>query len=97
LYYQMDPSRQLGQLHHNVSSQQWCVPQAPMCLLSPQHMAQHTMFESDGFTCYGKFRILTFSGFHHMIPYNSMNNFPIIFFATYTISIDSSDTCHFTA
>jgi hypothetical protein len=39
------------------------VPEAPMCLLSPQHMAKQTNHPDDGFLSKGKFGILTFSGF----------------------------------
>jgi hypothetical protein len=66
------------------------VPQAPMCLLSPQHMAQHTNSPNDGFLCRGNLSVLTFSGFCHTILYNSMNNLPIIFFGTDTESIDTT-------
>jgi hypothetical protein len=38
------------------------VPDAPMCLLSPQHMAQQTNLSSDGFHSKNKFGILTFGG-----------------------------------
>jgi hypothetical protein len=39
------------------------VPDAPMSLLSPQHMAQQTSSFSDGFNSQGKYGILTFGGF----------------------------------
>jgi hypothetical protein len=58
------------------------VPQAPMCLLSPQHMAQNTNSENDGFLCRGTSSVLTFSRFCCTILYNSTNNLPIIFFAS---------------
>jgi hypothetical protein len=52
------------------------VPDAPMCLLSPQHMVQQTKIASDGFHCKGSFGILSFGGFQYTIPYNSNNNLP---------------------
>jgi hypothetical protein len=55
------------------------VPEAPMCLLSPQHMAQQTTSNIDGFHSMGKFGILTFSGFKRTIHYNATNNLPILF------------------
>jgi hypothetical protein len=56
------------------------VPQAPMCALSPQQMAQHTASSSDGFICHGTYSTLTFSGFQCTIPCSSLNNLPIFFF-----------------
>jgi hypothetical protein len=67
------------------------VPQAPMCLLSPQHMAQYTNSDSDGFLCHGNLSVLTFSSFCCTILYNSMNNLPIVFFATDPQSIDTTN------
>jgi hypothetical protein len=58
------------------------VPDAPMCLLSPQHMASQTNHPNDGFLSHKKFSILTFSGFKRTIHYNTMNNLPIIFKAS---------------
>jgi len=66
------------------------VPKAAICLLSPQHKAQHPNSPNDGFLCHGNQSVLTFSGFHCTILYNSMNNLPIIFFATDTESIDTT-------
>jgi hypothetical protein len=58
------------------------VPETPMCLLSPQHMAQQTISERDGFNSKGKHGVLTFAGHKRTIHYNSSNNLPIIFLAT---------------
>jgi hypothetical protein len=58
------------------------VPDTPMCLLSPQHMAQQTTNDSDGFNSKGKFGTLTFAGHIRTIHYNSSNNLPIIFLAS---------------
>jgi hypothetical protein len=58
------------------------IPDAPMCLLSPQHMVQQAKIESDGFHCKGAFGVLTFGGFQRTIPYNSTNNLPILFLAS---------------
>jgi hypothetical protein len=58
------------------------VRDTPMCLLSPQHMAQNTNNVSDGFLSQGKFAVLTFSGHQRTIHYNSSNNLPIIFLAS---------------
>jgi hypothetical protein len=55
------------------------VSDAPMCLLSPQHMAQQTSNAMDGFNSTSHFGMLTFSG-KHTIYYNKNNNLPIIFF-----------------
>jgi hypothetical protein len=55
------------------------IPDAPMCLLSPQHMAQQTPSNTDGFISKGSFGLLTFGGFHCTIYYNSSNNLPILF------------------
>jgi hypothetical protein len=55
------------------------VPEAPMCLLSPQHMAHQTKNSEDGFIGKRKFGVLTFSGFRQTIYYNTINNLPIIF------------------
>ncbi len=68
------------------------VPQAPMCLLSPQHMAQNTNSENDGFLCCGTSSVLTFSGFRRTILYNSTNNLPIIFFASDSHLITTPDS-----
>jgi hypothetical protein len=65
------------------------VPDTPMCLLSPQHMAQQTTSTADGFICQSKYGFLTFCGFHSTIPYNASNNRPIIFMAQ-----DLSPSCH---
>jgi hypothetical protein len=65
------------------------VPEAPMSLLSPQHMAQKTSSNSDGFTSKGSFGVLTFGGFHRTILYNSTNNLPIIFLASNLCKITS--------
>jgi hypothetical protein len=54
------------------------IPDAPMCLLSPQHMAQQTPSNTDGFISKGSFGLLTFGGFHCTIYYNSSNNLPIL-------------------
>jgi hypothetical protein len=73
------------------------VPDAPMCLLSPQHMASQTNHPNDGFLIHKKFSILTFSGFKRTIHYNTMNNLPIIFKAsnlsTPTIEHHASRAC----
>ncbi len=58
------------------------VPDAPMCLLSPQHMAKYTKHELDGFHSKENFSVLTFSGHQRTIHYNSTNNLPIIFLAS---------------
>jgi hypothetical protein len=70
------------------------VPKAPMCLLSPQHMAQHTNPDTDGFNSTGKFGILTFSGHQRTIHYNSANNLPIIFLASNFATSSTSETPH---
>jgi hypothetical protein len=55
------------------------VPSAPMCLLSPQMIAQHTRQNSDGFNAKGLYGIFTFASFTKTIAYNSKNNLPIFF------------------
>jgi hypothetical protein len=75
------------------------VPDAPMCLLSPQHMAQQTNCSTDGFHSKGSHGTLTFSGFQRTVHYNHNNNLPILFLATTfppsthsSTSIQGSDT-----
>jgi len=58
------------------------MPEAPMCLLSPQHLAQQTKHTSDGFHATSSSGILTFAGFHRTIPCNSTNNLPIFFLSS---------------
>jgi hypothetical protein len=58
------------------------VPDAPMNLLSPQHLAQQTALPSDGFHSKGASGTLTFGSFKRTIPYNSSNNLPILFLAS---------------
>ncbi len=58
------------------------VPDALMCLLSPQHMAQQSTSDSDGFNSKGQYGILYFAGFQHTIHYNSSNNLLILFSAS---------------
>jgi hypothetical protein len=53
------------------------VPDAPMCLLNPQHMAQITNCSTDGFHSKGSHGILTFSSFQRIVHYNHNNNLPI--------------------
>jgi hypothetical protein len=67
------------------------VPDIPMCLLSPHHMAQQTTLSSDGFNCTGPHGILTFAGFHRTIYYNQHNNLPILFLASDFTSLPSSE------
>jgi hypothetical protein len=55
------------------------VPSTPMCLLSPQTIAQQTNHPLDGFHAKGSTGTFTFSGFHKTIFYNSKNNLPIFF------------------
>jgi hypothetical protein len=50
------------------------VPDAPMCLLSPQHMAQQTSSTADGFTGKGSFGLLTFGGYHRTIHFQQPSN-----------------------
>jgi hypothetical protein len=67
------------------------VPSIPMCLLSPQHMAQQTHNSADGFAT--NTGLLTFAGHKHTIHYNASNNLPIFFTSsniTSTPSIDPS-------
>ena len=44
------------------------VPQTPMCLLSPQHRAQNTNSENDGFLCCGTSSVyfLWVLSYHHL-------------------------------
>ena len=72
------------------------VPEAPMCLLSPQHMAKSTNHESDGFHSKEKSSTLTFAGHQRTVHYNSANNLPIIFLASdFTESASPISSCSF--
>jgi hypothetical protein len=73
------PSPTPAVLHGILSGLRIYVPEAPMCLLSPQHMAHQTKNSEDGFIGKRKFGVLTFSGFRRTIYYNTINNLPIIF------------------
>jgi hypothetical protein len=70
------------------------VPQAPMCLLSPQSVAQQTTHTNDGFHVKSQHGIFTFAGFQKTIYYNSDNNLSIFFTSTdlHTIPSSFSDT-----
>jgi len=57
------------------------VPDAPMCLLSPQHLAPSNQIHFQWFPSYELFWCTTFAGFRCTIPYNSTNNLPIFFLA----------------
>ena len=46
------------------------VPDVPMCLLSPQQVAQQTKHEGDGFHALAKSGIFTFNGYTASVPYN---------------------------
>jgi hypothetical protein len=72
------------------------VPGAPMCLLGPQHIAQQIALLSDGFHSKGRFGTLIFGGFHHIIPYNSTNNLPILFLVTDFLKASSSNIAPYT-
>jgi hypothetical protein len=58
------------------------VPQAPMCLLSPQSVAQQTNNKNDGFHVHYQHGIFTFASFKKTIFYNSTSNLPIFFTST---------------
>jgi hypothetical protein len=66
------------------------VPDAPMCLLSPQHMAQQTMNTSDGFHSHSKHGVLTFAGHKCTIYYNHNTNLPILFSAMTTCTQENT-------
>jgi hypothetical protein len=55
------------------------VPKVPMCLLSPQQVAQQTNKSGDGFHTEAQFGKLTYDGFARTVLYNSLNNLPIVF------------------
>jgi hypothetical protein len=58
------------------------VPDAPMCLLSPQSVCQQTKLPSDGFQIYADKGVFTFAGYQKTIHYNQTNNLPIFFTST---------------
>ena len=62
-----------------------------LCVCSALNIWLSTLPDNDGFLCCGTLSILTFSSFCCTIPYYSMNNLPIIFFATDPQSIDTAD------
>jgi hypothetical protein len=73
------------------------VPSAPMCLLSLQTIAQQTPNPIDRFHAKGIYGIITFSGHHKTIFYNSKNNLPIFFTSielTYQLPIDNMVTSY---
>jgi hypothetical protein len=65
------------------------VPSAPMCLLSPQTIAQHTKHASDGFHATSNKGTFVLAGFHKTIFYYSHNNLRI-FFASSNLSLPLS-------
>jgi len=55
------------------------VPDTPVCLLSPQHMAQQTTSDLDSLNSQCGSSILTFFSFKCTMYYNFSNNLPVIF------------------
>ena len=65
------------------------VPSIPMCLISPQSVAQQTNNPLDGFHAKGSYGVFTFSGFVKTVYYNSKNNLPILFTSSVIDSLPS--------
>ena len=55
------------------------VPECPVCLLSPQQVAQQTETVGDGFNAKAPSGILQIGGYQHIITYNQKSSLPILY------------------